>query len=114
MYEVQGCRAHFPDTAVRLTPAHDRRFHNLSQEVPPGGFRTIAALAPTPRKLDDRAVHVGLILALGRVANSHRPRAPPAVQILQRQLGDAALAIDRIENLQLLGLARGASLNEPA
>src|ERR1700733_13911413 len=99
MHEVTRRRADFPDTAIGLAALVDGGLDDLHQEIPVILVRLHTLLAPAPGQLYDEPVHIQLKLLAGRVADTHRFRAAPALEPIERDLGETALAIDSVENL---------------
>ena len=114
MDEVTRRVADFPDAVIRPVPACRGGIDDAHQEVPVVGIGHVAALAPLPAQLEQHAVHVALELLVGGVADAHRPRPAPALEVIERHLGEAAPAVDRIHHLQRLRAAGGAALDEAA
>ena len=98
--------------AVRKMAPGDGHLHDRREKVPVVLIRLLAALAPAPRQLHDEAIHVRLELLGRAVADAHRTRPAPAVELRQLDLRHAAFAVDGVEYLQLMRIARGGSLDE--
>ena len=74
----------------------------------------VSPLAPAPGLVEDLAGRVELELARRRVAHPHRPGSAPALELLQLELDQPALAAHAIDDLQVLGVARRAAGHEAA
>ena len=69
---------------------------------------------PAPALVDELAEGVELQLPGGLVSDPHRRGAAPALEPFHLLLAEPALAADAEENLQVLGVAGGAALDEAA
>src|SRR5437763_12334189 len=74
----------------------------------------MSPLAPAPRLVEDLAGRVELELARRRVAHPHRPGSAPALELLQLELDQPALAAHAVDDLQVLRVARRAAGHEAA
>src|SRR5829696_5438035 len=111
MGEVPGPGTPLPDAAVRLRPVLGGEVGDVDDEAPVVVVRLVAALTPVPTLLDQLSQHVELHLLGGLVPNADRLRLPVALQI-QVDLLLAALPADPVHDLQILGVAGGAALDE--
>jgi hypothetical protein len=105
--------AQLPDPAVGGRPALGGRVHQLHQEPPVVGVRGLAAPVPGPGQVQQLPVDVVLVLVGGGVADPHRPRAAKAFQVAEDHLLQPPLAPEPVHDLQLLGAAGRAALDEP-
>ena len=65
--------------------------------------QVVARLRVQVHRVEQRAPHVVLVLAVRAVPDPHRPRALVAREVVERELGDLALAVDRVHDLEVLG-----------
>ena len=132
------CRSRQLDRPVDGQPAHDLRVHVVPRRAaaPPrcrGPARASAARPPRPSppsaatsasataarsatrrdQVGDRAEHVELDLAVGGVADPHRPGAGVPGQRVDHGLGAELVAVDRVQRVQPLRVPAGA-LDAPA
>jgi len=98
--EVLAAAAGLPDPLVRLVPVLAQPVDDLRHRLP-ALVRQLQAMAVTE---DDRvhrlAVDVELELVGGAVPNPHRPRAAPALEVIERLLGQVGTAIDPVHDPQ--------------
>jgi len=112
VHEVTRRRAHLPDAPIRLRPLRNRRLDKCAQKGPVLRGIDTAFLAPAPRELQHQAEHIGLVLLGCGVADAYRARAAPALERAQLDLGESALAVHTVDDLQVVGVAGGAALDE--
>jgi hypothetical protein len=100
-----------PEALVGLPPAVHRVLDHRAQEAPLVVVEAVAALVPAPAHLQALAELVVLDLAHGVVADTDGMRGPVTggVELL---LADATLAAHPVEDLQLVGMARGGPQHE--
>src|SRR6185295_3778122 len=72
----------------------------------------VAMAVPAPALIEDLAVGVELELAGGRVAGAGRRGAAISLEMIELYLAQAALAFDPEQNLEVVGVAGGAALDE--
>ncbi len=81
----------------QICDAHrDLLLHQRPQVV----RHVVAPLGVQVDRIDDRPVDVVLALVVGAVADPHRPRVVVAAQVVERLLGQVALAADAVHDLQ--------------
>ena len=98
---------HLPDSAVGLLPVPDRTLDEALDPAPRGARELLGqSLSRVDRdRVDEHAPHVVLALVVRPVPDPHRLRPAVAVQVVERRLGELALAADPVHDLQL-GLGR--------
>jgi hypothetical protein len=117
--EVLAAATGLPDPFVRLVPVLAQPVDDLRHRHP-ALVRQLHALDAVTE--DDRvhrlAVDVELELAGGAVPDPHRPGAAPALEVIERLLGQVRAAIDPVHDPQraraVLRLVRGAVLEPVA
>ena len=105
--------APLPHPRVGLVAARGRLVDERHQEAPVIVVGRVAAPMPAPRQIHQLPERVELQLAGRLVADPHRRRAAVAVEV-DLLLDHPALATDAVEDLEVLGVAGGAALDETA
>ena len=92
--------ARLPDPLVRFLPHRRCAFDLIDQHRPQPLGNVIALLGVQVDGVQHRAEHVVLALVVRAVADPHRPRAPVALEMVERRLLEVFLASDAIHDLQ--------------
>ena len=99
---------HLPDPLVRLVPAPGGDVDRLAQELPLRRIELRRAVVPGVDGVEEVPVDVELDLGGRAVADPHRPRAAPALEV-ELDLGQPTLAVGAVHDQQIVGVAgRGA------
>ena len=102
-----GLAARLPDPLVGVRPSGDRRLHLVADQLPVGRVaRAAQRLLVQVDRVEQGAPDVVLALVEGAVADPHRARPAVAAQMVERALGQVALAADPVHDLQV-GVLRG-------
>ena len=97
---MTGPAARLPDALVGLAP-DIRGAHRLRLDDGPQALRVVAVLLGVQvERVEHRAVDVVLALGPGVVSDPHRPRALVAGEVIERLLGQVALAGNAVHDLQ--------------
>src|SRR5205823_5676491 len=106
VHEVAALAPHLPDPGVGLLPSLGGGVDQAEEEAPVVVVRRAASLVPAPRQLQEIAVHVQLELFGGGVADAYGRRPSVALEMIELELGQTALAADAEHDLEVLGAAR--------
>src|SRR5437660_4056510 len=97
-----GLAADLPDAPIGLAPVVDRHLDLALEDWPDALVDCVARTGVEVYRVEQRAPHVVLLLPVGVVADSHRPRPLVAVQVLEYVLVELALAAESVHHLELL------------
>src|SRR4051794_9295833 len=92
--------ARLPDPLVRALPDSGRALRLRLDDRPEPPRQALALLRVHVDRVEHRAEHVVLALVERAVANSHRPRAGVARELVAGRLGEVPPAVDPIHDLQ--------------
>ena len=100
--DVKCCArtAHLPDALVRLGPAGDRAVDLLGEPFPGAARQELPAAQVEEHRVEQRAPHVVLGLAVRGVADAHGLGEFVAREVVQDHLGEVGLAPHRVHHLQ--------------
>ncbi len=97
-----GIAADLPDALIGIARMRDGVVDQARQPFPHRLDDLRRALAEVDVDgVEDHAPHVVLVLVPGAVAHPHRPRIPPARQVVEGLLGQVLATVDAVHDLQV-------------